>query len=187
MMITSPIINYYKNVIIFDLITKLNIINIYKIPKIKKINLNITCKNKYIKKEKLIYILLFLNLITNQKPFLKNSKFKQKITLNMKKNKVIGCKLTLQKQAINLFLEKLIFFILPKIKDIKFNYKKIKNIFNFKIINLFNFFEFKNEFFKFKDLTFLTLDISIQTNCENSKQLFLLLNFFFFNKIAKIT
>ena len=105
----------------------------------------------------------------------------------MKKNKVIGCKLTLQKQAINLFLEKLIFFILPKIKDIKFNYKKIKNIFNFKIINLFNFFEFKNEFFKFKDLTFLTLDISIQTNCENSKQLFLLLNFFFFNKIAKIT
>ena len=130
---TSTIINYYKNLIIFDLITKLNITNIYKIPKIEKINLNITCKNKYIKKEKLIYILLFLNLITNQKPFLKNNNVKQKITINMKKNKVIGCKITLKKESINLFLEKLIFFILPKMKDIKINYKKIKKILNFKI------------------------------------------------------
>ena len=57
---------------------------------------------------------------------------------------------------------------------------KINNIFNFKIKNLLNFFEFKNEFFQFKDLSFFSLNVSIQTNSKNNSHLFLLLNSFFF-------
>ena len=179
---TTSITNYYKNIIIYDLITKLNLKNTFQIPKIIKINLNITCKKQDIKKNKLIYILFFLNILTNQKPCFT----KPKATLKIKQNKITGCKITLRRQSIFLFLEKIIFFILPDNSNFIFN-KKIKNIINFKILNLMKFIEFKNEFFKFKELSFLSLDVSIHTNCKNNQQLYLLLNNFFFTKIAKIT
>lgn len=177
---TTSINYYYKNIIIYDLIQKLNLKNIFQIPRITKINLNITCKQQNIKKNKLIYILFFLNILTNKKPCLT----KPKLTLKIKQNKITGCKITLRKQSIFLFLEKLIFFILPDQKNLIFN-KNITNIFNFKIVNLMNFIEFKNEFFKFKELSFLILNVSIHTNCKTNKQLHLLLNYFFLIKLRK--
>ena len=177
---TTSITNYYKTIIIYDLIQKLNLKNIFQIPKITKINLNITCKKQNIKKNKLIYILFFLNILTNQKPCVT----KPKLTLKIKQNKITGCKITLRKQSIFLFLEKLIFFIVPNQKNLKFN-KKIINVFNFKIVDLINFFEFKNEFFKFKELSDLILNVSIHTNCTTNKQLNLLLNYFFLIKLRK--
>ena len=172
--------NYYNSLIIYDLISKLNIKNIYTIPKITKIYLNIDfSKKSLIEKKRIIKIILFLNLITNQQPFL-TKKQKNNIFLKVKKNSIIGCKITLRKEYIYLFLEKIIFYILPNLKKIKFNMIKINNIFNFKIKNLLNFFEFKNEFFQFKDLSFFSLNVSIQTNSKNNSHLFLLLNSFFF-------
>lgn len=172
--------NYYNSLIIYDLISKLNIKNIYTIPKITKIYLNIDFSKKtLIEKKRIIKIILFLNLITNQQPFL-TKKQKNNIFLKVKKNSIIGCKITLRKEYIYIFLEKIIFYILPNLKKIKFNMIKINNIFNFKIKNLLNFFEFKNEFFQFKDLSFFSLNISIQTNSKNNSHLFLLLNSFFF-------
>ena len=60
--------NHYKNVISYDLLTKLNYKNIFQLPKITKICLNIGFKNANIEKKKLINILVLLKLITNQKP-----------------------------------------------------------------------------------------------------------------------
>lgn len=170
--------NHYQNVIIYDLITKLNFKNIFEIPKITKICLNIGFKNANIEKKKLINIIILLKLITNQKPIVTKSK-KNNIFLKIKKNSIIGCKVTLRKKNIYIFLEKFIIFILPNIDKINFNLKN-KKILNFQIKNVLNFFELKTEFLKFREIP--PVDISIHTNSKNNNELFTLLNYFFIIK-----
>ena len=86
--------NHYQNVVIYDLITKLNFKNIFEIPKINKICLNIGFKNSNKKKKKLTSIIVLLKLITNQQPIVTKSK-KNNILLKIKKGSIIGCKVTL--------------------------------------------------------------------------------------------
>lgn len=167
--------NYYQTVTIYDLLTKLNFTNIFKITKITKICLNIGFKDANIDKKKLINIILLLKIITNQKPLLTKSK-KNIVFLKIKKNSIIGCKITLRKKNMFIFLEKLIIFIFPNFNKIKINLKN-KNIINFNIKNTLNFFELKTEFLKFK--TIPPIDVSIHTNSTNKDELFLLLNSLF--------
>jgi large subunit ribosomal protein L5 len=169
--------NYYQNIIVYDLLTKLHYKNIFEIPKITKINLNIGFKNANIEKKKLTNIIVLLKLITNQQPFLTKSN-KNNIILKIKKGSIIGCKVTLRKKNIDLFLEKLILFILPEIKEIQ--YKLNQNILNFQIKNSLHFFELKTEFLKFKDIP--PIDVSIHTNTKNSLDFFLLLNYYYLLK-----
>lgn len=167
--------NHYQNVIIYDLLTKLNFKNIFEIPKITKICLNIGFKNTNIEKKKLINIILLLKLITNQKPLITKSK-KNNIYLKIKKNSIIGCKVTLRRKNIFNFLEKVLIFIIPHLTSIKINCKN-KNIFDFQISNIFDFFELQTEFSKFKNIP--SIDVSIHTNVQNNHELFLLLNSLF--------
>lgn len=170
--------NHYKNITIYNLLTKLNFKNIFEIPKITKICLNIGFKDANIEKKRLINIILLLKLITNQKPLITKSK-KNDIFLKIKKNSIIGCKITLRKKNIFFFLEKILIFILPNLKKINLNCKN-KNILNFKIQNILYFFELKNEFLKFKHIP--PIDVSIHTNVKNNNELFLLLNSIFLIK-----
>lgn len=173
--------NYYKNIIVYDLISKLNIQNIYKIPKITKINLSIIFKKK--KKKDLLTVFLFLNLLTNQIPFFIQSK-KNSIILKIKKNAIIGFKIILRKKYIYIFLEKILFFIFPNIKKKSYYFLKNNKNFNFKINNLLNFFEFNKEFIKFKEIFYLSLFVSVNShNCNYKSDLYTLLNFFFFSNI----
>ena len=89
--------NHYQNVITYDLLTKLNFKNIFEIPKITKICLNIGFENANVEKKKLLNIIVLLKLITNQKPIVTKSK-KNNIFLKIKKNSIIGCKVTLRKK-----------------------------------------------------------------------------------------
>ena len=167
--------NHYKNITIYNFLIKYNYKNIFEIPKITKICLNIGFKDSNIEKKKLINIILLLKLLTNQKPLITKSK-KNNIFLKIKKNSIIGCKITLRKKNIFIFLEKILIFILPNLTKIKFNLKTI-NILNFQIKNILYFFELKTEFLKFKNIP--PIDISIHTNAKNNNELFLLLNSIF--------
>ena len=166
---------YYQNISIYDLLTKFNFKNVFEIPKITKICLNIGFKDANINKKKLINIILLLKLITNQTPLLTQSK-KNDIFLKIKKGSIIGCKITLRKKNTLIFLEKFLIFIFPNLTK-KQIYLKNENIINFKIQNILDFFELKTEFFKFNNTP--PLDISIHTNSKTNNELFLLLNSFF--------
>nr|YP_010395037.1 ribosomal protein L5 [Phytopythium vexans]YP_010395055.1 ribosomal protein L5 [Phytopythium vexans]DAZ89474.1 TPA_asm: ribosomal protein L5 [Phytopythium vexans]DAZ89492.1 TPA_asm: ribosomal protein L5 [Phytopythium vexans] len=170
--------NHYQNITTYDLITKFNFKNVYQIPKINKVFLNIGFKNANIEKKKLINIITLLKLITNQKPIVTKSK-KNNIFLKIKKNSIIGCKITLRKKNINIFLEKLLIFILPNTNEIKLNIKN-NNILNFQINNILNFFELETEFLKFRDIP--PIDVSIHTNSKKNNELLILLNSLFFIK-----
>lgn len=167
--------NHYKHNIIYDLLTKFNIKNIFTCPKITKIFLNIGFKNANSEKKKLINILVLLKLIVNQHPIITKSK-KNNIFLTIKKNSIIGCKITLRKKQINLFLEK---FLLANSKKLKIKNLNSSNIINFQIQNqyILNFFELKTEFLKFKNIPLI--DVSIHTNTTTNQELFILLNSLF--------
>jgi large subunit ribosomal protein L5 len=168
--------NHYQNVITYDLLTKYPIKNIFEITKITKICLNLGFKNANLEKKKLINIMVLLKLITNQKPIVTKSK-KNNIFLKIKKNSIIGCKITLRKKNIDFFLEKLLIFIIPNLnQNIKFNIKN-KNIINFQIKNVLNFLELRKEFIKFKEMP--SIDVSVHTNSKNNQELFNLLNAYF--------
>ena len=170
--------NHYKNIIIYNLLTKLNFTNRFEIPKITKICINIGFSDANINKKKLLNIILLLKLITNQKPLITKSK-KNNIFLKIKKNSIIGCKITLRKKNIFIFLEKILFFILPNLKKIRMNLKN-KNILDFQLKNILDFFELKTEFLKFTNIP--PIDISIHTNVKTVNEFFLLLNSFFILK-----
>ena len=173
-------LNYYQNIITYNILTKLHLKNINEIPKITKIHLNVGFKNANIEKKKLTYIIVLLKLITNQKPFLTKSK-KNNIFLKIKKNSIIGCKVTLQKKNLDIFLEKFLIFISQRIQHISLTSNNI-NILNFQIKNILNFYELETEFLKFRDLP--PIDISIHTNIskkiKNNLQLFSLMNYFIY-------
>lgn len=160
---------HYFNIILYDLITKFNYKNIFEIPKINKINLNIGMKHFNSNVKKISSILLLLELITGQNSIYTLSK-KNKLVLKIKKGDIIGCKLTLRGIYIYFFLEKLLTVVFPVDKEFKgiFLTEKNSNIISFKIKNILNFVEIKKEFLRFKNISHV--DVAIQTNCKNSHE-----------------
>ena len=167
---------HYQNIIIYDLLTKSNFKNIFEITKIIKICLNIGFKNSNIEKKKLINMIVLLKLITNQEPFLTKSR-KNNILFKIKKGSIVGCKITLRKKNIYVFLENFYLFILPNFRNQNINYNfKNQNIVHFQIPNILSFFELETEFLKFKNIP--PIDISIHTNSKNNQEFISLLNSF---------
>ena len=66
--------NYYKNVILYNLLSKLHFKNIFEMTKITKMCLNIGFKNANIDKKNLINLILLVKLILNQKPVITRSR-----------------------------------------------------------------------------------------------------------------
>ena len=106
---TTTLQSHYTHITRYNFLLKCNFPNIFKIPTITKICLNIGFKEANFSKKKLINILLLLKLITNQKPLITQSK-KSNIFLKIKKNSIIGCKITLRKNTVFFFFRKNIIF-----------------------------------------------------------------------------
>ena len=167
---TTTLQSHYTHITCYNFLLKCNFPNIFKIPTITKICLNIGFKEANFSKKKLINILLLLKLITNQKPTLTRSK-KNIIFLKIKKNSIIGCKITLRKKKMFFFLERILLFISP---NLKIKNSQNNHILNFQITTVLDFFELKTEFIKFKELP--SIDVSIHTTAKTEKELFILSN-----------
>jgi len=155
--------NYYKNIVIYNFLLKNKVKNIFCLIQIKQIN--ISFKNKNLDKKKIINIFLFLKLFSNQKLKIK----KNKINIKIKKEDIINIKINVKKKNFFSFLEKILLF--NNNNEIKINKKNII----IKINNVFNFLEFKNEYYKFKNI----IPIKVNIYFNNNKNLKLLLNYFF--------
>ena len=88
---------HYQQIISYDFLIKLNITNLFEIPNIQKIYLNIGFKKASTDKKKLINFFLLLKLISNQEPLATKSK-KNNLFLKIKKNSIVGCKIMLKKK-----------------------------------------------------------------------------------------
>lgn len=164
---------FFKNIIIYNLILKYPYLNFYQIFKINKIILNFGFKNLLIKnKIKNYELFLLLKLLTNQFPKITKSR-KNILEFKIKKNNIVGCKLTLRKKNALIFLDKLLFKIL---QNKKINFNNNNSFLNFKINNYFDFTKEIEKILLFENMP--TLDISIQNSnklVSNNNELLLFL------------
>lgn len=107
-----PFFNYINTVVNYDMIYKNNFLSFFQIPQIKLVYLSFNLN--FLTLKYILYSLLFLNIITLQKPYLNIGK-KIKINLLLKKNLFIGCKVVLRREKIYSFLNFLIIAGFPKI------------------------------------------------------------------------
>lgn len=110
--------NYYKNNIIPYFIEKKLCKNIMEVPKFEKVIINSGFTVANSNKKNIEEIINDLSLITSQKAV--TTKAKKSIAgFKVRKDFIIGCKVTLRKQNMYNFLNKLISVVLPRIRDFK--------------------------------------------------------------------
>lgn len=107
---------YYREIISQDLIYKQNYQNIMELPKIKKLVINSTSKSFIEDRKNITPTLLGLEMICGRK--LKISVAEKSIAgFKIREGQSIGCKVTLRKNSISQFIEKLILVILPRFNN----------------------------------------------------------------------
>ena len=108
----------YHNEIREKIKSKFNLKNIYEVPKISKIVLNMGVGEAISDSKKINSASDDLMSITGQKPVV--TKAKQSIAgFKLRKGLSIGCKVTLRKNRMYEFLDRLIYIALPRVRDFK--------------------------------------------------------------------
>lgn len=160
----------------FDLINKFYYTNLKKLPDLKRIVLNFSCKTVELKT--IVTHLLALKLITRQKGTITISKHSN-LLLKIRKGNPTGCRVTLRKTSLMNFLCKNLNEILPKIKNfnkIKVHQKVEKNAFSFSIKDTLNFPELAEHYYLFNNLS--NLNLSFITNAKTKKEMLFVLKSF---------
>ena len=171
----NPFKNYYKRIIKQDFINKFETSNNKKLPKLKKITLNVGCKNFPL--SKFATTLLALEIITKKKASITISK-KPNVLLKIQKGQPAGGKIELKKNSAYIFVNNFNLTISAQ----------LKNFSGFKIKNQALFCQLPKNTIKLQELEiqyplfseFPTLDISVSTNSKNTTELI------FFTKSMKI-
>lgn len=108
------LVKYFKDVICEDLILKENIPNIHLIPHISSITINYSSGLLVKNPQFTVPALTGFQLMYGQKP--KVIKAKKSVSgFQVRENQHLGCKLTLRRQRLFFFLEKLVFTIFPRL------------------------------------------------------------------------
>ena len=168
---------YYDNVLKQDFLTKFDYENAHKIPFLNKVVLSFGVSQSTLRN--LLPSLAAILLVSSQKPCMVISK-KTALTLKVKGGVAIGCKIDLRGANKFLFFEKLVFFILPRMKN--FRYLIAKNNVFFKLDNLFLFKEIEKEYNYFQDLPKLSVNLNFKA--QNSREVLAFLSAFNFPSIS---
>jgi len=114
----SRLKTFYKEKVIPELKKSTGIHNVMAIPRIKKITLNMGVGD--VTKNKKIMESAFndLEMIAGQKPIITKSK-KSIAGFKIRSNWAIGCKVTLRKERMYEFLDRLISIVIPRIRDFR--------------------------------------------------------------------
>ena len=108
----------YKNTIMKNLMSKLSLKNIYSVPKIQKVVVNMGLGADALEKKKLETCVKDMASITGQHPVI--TKFKKSISnFKSRKGANAGLKVTLRNDRMYEFVDRLVNIALPRIKDFK--------------------------------------------------------------------
>ena len=108
----------YSTQIRSQLKDKFGLKNIYEVPKIEKIVINIGVGEAVSDSKIINKALEELTLITGQKPIVTKAK-KSIAGFKLRQGLSIGCKVTLRKQRMYEFLDRLVVIALPRVRDFK--------------------------------------------------------------------
>lgn len=112
----SKLKEYYLNFVVPTFIKNKRFSNIMEVPKIEKVILNIGFGSLRSSKNAVENIKSSLMLISGQKAVI--TKARKSISgFKLREGDAIGCKVTLRRQRMYDFLEKLLYIVIPRIKD----------------------------------------------------------------------
>ena len=168
----------YKNEIIPKLQKELGVSNTMAVPKIEKITINMGLGKALGDKKVLESALEELGLISSQKPVTCLAR-KSVASFKLREGNAIGCKVTLRKERMYEFLDRLVNVAIPRIRDFRgLNDKSFdgKGNYNMGITEQIVFPEIEFE----KVTSVRGMDIAITTNAQNdedAKKLLAMFNF----------
>lgn len=108
----------YKNEIIPKLKEELGVVNTMSVPKIEKITINMGLGSALGDKKVLESALEELGLISSQKPVTCLAR-KSVASFKLREGNAIGCKVTLRKERMYEFLDRLVNVAIPRIRDFR--------------------------------------------------------------------
>ncbi|MGV3279148.1 50S ribosomal protein L5 [Rickettsiales bacterium LUAb2] len=108
----------YKDVIIPNFMKEFKYSNVFQVPKLEKIVLNMRVGEAALDKKKIDPAIADLTTISGQKPVVCLSK-KAIAGFKLRENMPIGCKVTLRGKRMYEFLDRLIVMTLPRVRDFK--------------------------------------------------------------------
>lgn len=110
--------NFYQDKIVKDLMKSNNYKTVMEVPRITKITLNMGVGETTIDKKILDHALSDMQKISGQKPVTTNAR-KSIATFKVREDYPVGCKVTLRKQRMYEFLDRLISIAIPRIRDFR--------------------------------------------------------------------
>ncbi len=114
----SRLQEHYKDEIIPKLKKELGIDNIMAVPKIEKITINMGLGSALGDKKVLESALEELGLISSQKPLTCFAR-KSVASFKLREGNAIGCKVTLRKERMYEFLDRLVNIVIPRVRDFR--------------------------------------------------------------------
>ncbi|AKZ65884.1 50S ribosomal protein L5 [Candidatus Palibaumannia cicadellinicola] len=125
--------DYYKKVIVVNLMKQLSYHSIMQVPKIEKITLNMGVGQAVADKKILDHAVANLAAISGQKPLITKAR-KSIASFKIRQGYPIGCKVTLRGNRMWDFFERLISIAIPRIRDFRgFSAKSFDGYGNFTI------------------------------------------------------
>ena len=110
--------SFYQDKIVKDLMKSNNYKSVMEVPRITKITLNMGVGEATIDKKILDHALSDMQKISGQKPVTTKAR-KSIATFKVREEYPIGCKVTLRKQRMYEFLDRLISVAIPRIRDFR--------------------------------------------------------------------
>ncbi|WP_185903662.1 50S ribosomal protein L5 [Hathewaya massiliensis] len=108
----------YNKEVVPALMEKFGYKNIMEVPKLEKVVINMGVGEAKENSKSLDSAITDLELITGQKPITTRAK-KSVANFKLRENMPIGCKVTLRKQKMFYFMDKLINIALPRVRDFR--------------------------------------------------------------------
>ncbi len=174
----SRLQTYYKETLIPQLMDELKLSNVMEVPKITKITLNMGVGEAVTDKKVMTNATADLAVISGQKPIVINSR-KSVASFKIRDGWPVGCKVTLRRERMYEFLDRLVNISIPRIRDFRgLNRKSFdgRGNFSFGITEQIMFPEIDFD----KIDTIRGMDITITTSAKNDAEGFALLQAFNF-------
>jgi len=114
----SRLQTHYKENLIAQLMDKLELTNIMEVPKITKITLNMGVGEAVTDKKVMAHATSDMTLISGQKPIIINSR-KSVASFKIRDGWPVGCKVTLRRERMYEFLDRLVNISIPRIRDFR--------------------------------------------------------------------
>jgi large subunit ribosomal protein L5 len=114
----SRLQTYYKETLIPQLMDELKLSNVMEVPKITKITLNMGVGEAVTDKKVMTNATADLAVISGQKPIVINSR-KSVASFKIRDGWPVGCKVTLRRERMYEFLDRLVNISIPRIRDFR--------------------------------------------------------------------